>query len=214
MTTLGMQQRTAAWMEARRGQITASCFDDVLTKPQSKADKAAGKLGKVAHKYMRALAWETISGNPQKTEFSRAMQHGIDYEPDARRWYTSITGREVEEVGFIEHPTERLVGCSPDGLVGEDGCIEIKCPVVGAIHLGYIEDGPLAHVAQIQGCMWVTGRKWCDFISYHSDTRILELAVHIVRIDRDEEYIDNLAVAVRNFRERLEETIEKRREAA
>lgn len=204
-----MQQRTAKWMAARLGQITGSRLDDLLTKPRSKADKEAGLLSKTSHSYMRALAWETFSGVSQKTIITRAMQHGIDCEPTARRCYTAITGRAVQEVGFIQHPTERLVGCSPDGLVGDDGCIEIKCPVVGAIHLAYIEDGPLEHIAQIQGVIWVTGREWCDFISYHSDTPDLRKALHIVRIVRDQAYIDHLESAVRNFRDRLEETIKQ-----
>lgn len=209
-----MQQRSAEWIEVRRGQITGSRFADVLTQPRDKAAKLAGTFGKTAHTYMRALAWETVSGVSQKREISRAMQHGINCEPTARRCYEGVTGRKVQEVGFVTHPTERLVGCSPDGLVGDDGCIEIKCPVVGGIHLGYIEDGPVAHLAQIQGVMWVTGRDWCDFISYHSATPDLDRALFIKRIDRDEEYIERLESAVRNFRERLEETIKQLTEAA
>lgn len=206
-----MKQRTAEWMAARRGKITASRFADVLTQPRAKADKAAGLLGGTARSYMRQLAWEAFSGVPHKNVISRDMQHGIDCEPTARRLYEhpTFTGLAVTQVGFVTHPTERLVGCSPDGLVGDDGCIEIKCPVVGGIHLGYIADGPVAHVAQIQGVMWVTGRKWCDFVSYHSLTPTIEQAVHIVRVDRDQVFIDKLESAVRNFRERLEETIKQ-----
>ena len=197
-----MQQRSAEWIAARLGKITSSRFKDVLAKPQV---KGAG----VAETYMDALAWETIGRVPQHRVISRAMQHGINCEPKARRYYEQATGRKVEEVGFVQHPTERLVGCSPDGLVGDDGIIEIKCPVSGAIHAGYVRHGPVAHKAQIQGILWITGRKWCDFISYHSHTPDLKLALHIVPDYRDEEYIERLASAVRNFRARLEETVDR-----
>ncbi len=206
MTTLDVQQRSAEWIAARLGMITSSEFKKVLAKPRV---EGAG----TAQTYMDQLAWETIGGVPQHRDISRAMQHGINCEPIARRLYAhpEMTGRAVTEVGFIKHPTERLVGCSPDGLVGDDGIIEIKCPVSGAIHAGYILRGPVAHKAQIQGILWITGRKWCDFISYHSATRTWKRALHIKCVDRDEEYIERLASAVRNFRARLEKTVEQLR---
>ncbi len=212
MTTLDAPQRSAAWIAARLGKATSSEFAKILIQPRAKSAKEAGELSGTANTYMEQLAWETVSGVPQHRDISRAMQHGITCEPVARRLYTAVTGRKVQEVGFVEHPTERLVGCSPDGLVGDDGIVEIKCPVSGAIHAGYIRHGPVAHIAQIQGILWITGRKWRDFISYHSDTPDLELALHIVRDYRDEEYIEQLAAAVRNFRDRLEETIKQLRE--
>lgn len=209
-----MQQRSAEWMAARLGKITSSRFCDVLTQPRSKAAKERGELSLSARGYMLDLVAETVTGKTQGPPLTRAMQHGIDHEPIARRLYQKVTGRQVQEVGFIAHPSEALVGCSPDGLISYNGGIEIKCPEVARIHFGDRLYGHERHKAQIQGAMWITGRKWWDFVSYHSATDDLGLALYVVRDYRDDEYIGRLVSAVRNFRARLEETIEQLREAA
>ena len=204
-----IEQGSPEWLAARCGKITASRFKDVLSQPRSKRDKEAGVLSGTAKTYMLTLAAETLTGCPEEVPTTKAMQHGNDYEPVARDLYMQITGAKVKTVGFVDHPTERSVGCSPDGLVGENGGVEIKCPYTTRVHLGYILDGHKAHDAQIQGGMWVTEREWWDFITYDPRANPLEsLGLAHIRVYRDEAFIDTLQSAVRNFRERLEEAIE------
>jgi len=204
-----LTQGSPEWLAARCGMITASRFADVLTQPRAKRDKESGALSRVATTYMLELAAETITGAPKETPVTFAMKHGNEHEPVARYIYSEIFANEVEIVGFLSHPTEDMVGGSPDGLIGDRGGLEIKCPYNTAIHLGYLLDGHAQHEAQIQGNMWITGREWWDFVTY--DPRVnplVPLGIKITRVYRDEEYIVHLQAAVRNFRERLLETIE------
>jgi hypothetical protein len=120
------------------------------------------------------------------------MQRGNDLEPDAREMYEFISGNQVEEVGFILDDTSSY-GCSPDGLILDSGGLEIKCPAPDT-HVEYMQDnqaGVKKYWQQIQGCMWVTGRQWWDFFSYHPSMRHV-----LVRVERDDVYIAKLAVEV------------------
>ena len=207
--TTELIQGSDEWRQARCGMITASRFKDLLTQPRAKRDKEAGNLSKTATTYMLELAGETITGCPKYTPTTPAMKHGNDWEPDARALYATLQGVEVRQVGFVYHPTEPLVGGSPDGLVGDAGGTEIKCPYNTAVHFGYILNGHHEHEAQNQGNIWINNAEWWDFITY--DPRVnplVPLGIKITRVYRDQAFIDRLQTAVHNFRDRLEGTIE------
>ena len=113
-----MQQRTEEWLTARAGKVTASCLDDVM----------AAKTTAGYQNYMAKLICERLTGRAEQTPVSAAMQRGTDLESLARDFYVVETGAMVEEVGFYAHPTITSSGASPDGIIGSDGLIEIKCP--------------------------------------------------------------------------------------
>lgn len=187
-----MQQRSEEWYEARLGKATASRFSDVLATLRS-GGEAAGRKN-----YRAQLVVERLTKIPADTYQNGAMQWGTDYEPMARLEYELVNDIAVEEVGFLDHKT-LAAGASPDGLVGKDGLVEFKAPN-SATHIEYIKGKkvPDCYMAQIQGQMWVTGRKWCDFVSY--DPRMPgSLRLFIVRAERDNEFIANLEAEVTKF---------------
>lgn len=158
-------QTTPEWYAVRRGVPTASCFNKIIT-PAKRGYSAS------ARKYMHELiaqltdpspAWLSNRGGPYR---STAIQHGIDTEPEARRWYAMSQDVDVQQVGFCLTDDGRF-GCSPDGLVGEDGGLELKCPDLST-HIGYLDDAvvPLEYLPQVHGSLIVTGRKFWDFMSY------------------------------------------------
>lgn len=206
-----MIQHTQEWIDARRGYITGSRFGDVMTNPKKKTDA----LSKTAESYMNELIAEYLTGEPQGFPGNRATEWGNLYEDEARAAYTWETGRQVEQVGFIEHPTESLVGCSPDGLIGPKGLLEGKCPHNSAIHIHNVikREIPKEYVPQVQGNIWVCEREWADFVSF--DPRISDkCSIVIVRVERDDKYIKKLTEKVADFREllitRLEELTDVR----
>lgn len=178
-----MIQGESEWKYARVGHVTASRFGDVI------ALGAKGQPLKARADYLLELAIERLTGEPKEGPTTYAMRWGTDCEQFARTAYEVQTGACAREVGFIKHPRIEWVGASPDGLVGEDGGQEIKCPENSAIHLQTVLNGiPEHHIAQVQGCMWVTGRQWWDFCSY--DPRMPEaMRLYVQRIPRDEAYI-------------------------
>ena len=141
---------------------------------------------------------------------SPAMQWGIETEPEARKQYESETLNIVEECGFI--PLTDDVGCSPDGLIGEDGLLEIKCPN-SATHIETLITGKVdrKYFLQIQFQLWVTGRKWCDFVSYDPRWPV-ELRLYIQRIGRDEEMIAEIKKEVDLFLEEMFDMLNKIKE--
>jgi putative phage-type endonuclease len=186
-----IEQRTEEWHKARTGRFTGSRFADVLAK--SKKD---GKPLKARQDLIWTIVAERIQGYQESGLTSYALRWGQDVEPLAREAYELQTGSFVEEEGFIVHPDFDYVGISPDGLVDDDGVIEIKSPKSPEIHLQRWIDGvPEEYMPQIQGALWVTGRKWCDFVSFDPDTderfRLL-----VIRVERDEEFIKHLAAEV------------------
>lgn len=185
-----MMQNTPEWLQARCGLATASRFSDILA--TIKTGEAAARRN-----YRAQLVAERLTGVPQETYTNAVMQWGIDTEPFAREAYEARTGFLVEQVAFIRHP-EIAAGCSPDGLIESDGGCEIKCPLT-ATHIDTLLKGmPAEHQPQIQGAMWLSGRKWWDFVSF--DPRMPEkLQLYIQRIPRDEKYITSLELAVRLF---------------
>jgi hypothetical protein len=182
---LDVQQGGAEWLKARLGIPTASNFEKVLT-------PATRKPSTQANGYMRQLLAEWLIGVPHESETSGFMERGTELEPAAAAWYAHDRDVDVQEVGLVLRD-DRMVASSPDRLVGEDGTLEIKCPSA-ATHVGHLLDGMGGHVGQIQGALWLTGRQWCDLISYHPD-----LPAVVVRVGRDEEYIAALDAAVSTF---------------
>lgn len=202
-----MIQGSQEWKDARLGWVTASRFADVMTQPRGKA----ASLSQTADSYMLDLVGEWLTGQQASTFESFAMKRGTELEPLARDAYSARTGRAVFTTGFVRHPTESLVGCSPDGVIGDDGGIEIKCPETYKAHVRVLVSGemPEEHTAQVQGAMWVTGREWWDFVSF--DPRMPNDATQlmIVRVPRDEAYIVELADRVVKFRDVLVTTLRR-----
>ena len=186
-----MEQRTEEWFSARLGKVTASRVADVLAKIKS-GESASRK------NYKMELVVQRLTGNPQESFTNSAMEWGTEQEPFARMAYEAHTGTFVKEEGFVDHPTIEGFGCSPDGIVGE-GLIEIKCGNT-ATDVDWLLDGkaPSKHIPQMQAQMAVTGAKWCDFVSF--DPRVPEdLQLFVVRVERDQEYIDSMEVEVKQF---------------
>jgi len=185
-------QRTDEWMKERAGHATASRFSDVMAK--IKTGEAMTRI-----KYRIQLATERLTGNPVQGYQNAAMQWGIQTEPEARMAFEAERGVVVDEVGFIKHPTIPNCGASPDGCIGDNGLLELKCPE-STTHLTWMEAGavPSEYVSQIQGQMAVTGRKYVEFASY--DPRFPSgLQLFIVRVERDDTYIKALEAEVVAF---------------
>ena len=196
------KQSSIEWHQIRLGKITSSKFDDVMKKGRKKGVQ----FGDTAMKYMYSLIAERLTGGSEDIN-GNALDWGNDYEPLARRKYEERTWNEVQQIGFCTYGD--YVGCSTDGLVDDDGMIEIKCPFSSRNHVNYRLNGvPKQYVAQIQGGLWVTGRKWCDFISF--DNRFTEqYKIYIQRIERDEDYINVLENRINDFIELYKELIQK-----
>jgi len=160
MKIINVQQGSPEWIAARLGIPSASNFDKIITpaklKPSSSQDIYLSQL--VAEWFLRAPMDDARSG---------FMDRGVELEPEAAKFYSFDTDRDVIEVGFCL-TDDGAAGCSPDRLVGKDGLLEIKCP--GAVqHMDYLLHGGLRdkYWMQVQGQLWVTGRRWCDLLSYH-----------------------------------------------
>lgn len=192
-----MNQGTPEWLAARAGHCTASRFCDVLARLKSGGEAEARR------KYRWQLVTERLTGQPCESYQNAAMQWGADHEPFARAAYETARELMVDEVGFLRHPEIEWVGGSPDGLVGQEGGIEIKCPHNSVVHVETVSGGmPSEHRAQIQGLLWITGRQWWDFISF--DPRMPEkLQLYVERIARDDEYIQKLTAEVGKFMEEV-----------
>lgn len=184
-----IEQGSEAWMQLRSGKVTASKVSDVMS-----AITTAGYRN-----YLADLVVERLTGNKTESFTNAAMQWGVDQEPLARAEYEVKTGNFVDQIAFVDHPTIVNFGCSPDGLVGDDGLIEIKCPNT-ATHIDYVmqDKVPTKYIPQIQCQLAVTGRKWCDFVSF--DPRLPDgLQILIVRLERDDKYIEKLEARVVKF---------------
>ena len=198
-----MEQRSEEWFQARLGKVTASRVADVLAK--IKSGESASRRN-----YKSQLVSERLTGERQETYINQAMQDGIDREQFARDRYVQQFG-EVEEVGFVKHPTLEA-GASPDGMVGDDGIIEIKCPM-GSTHTETLmtQDIPSKYVPQVQFQLLVTGRKWCDFVSYNPMFPE-HLQVFVKRIEADPVYQKELESEVKQFLEEVDTIINKLKE--
>jgi len=190
-------QGTAEWLAARCGIPSASNFDKIIT--------TKGEPSKQAQKYMWQLAGERVTGKPEESYMSAAMQRGVEMEAEARAYYNLINDVEIEQVGVCFPDDKRICAASPDGLVGKDGLVEIKCPVIYT-HVGYLLNGGLVeeYFQQVQGGLYVTGRKWTDVISYFPGLRPL-----VIRVERDEAFIRKLAIELELFAKQLDTVTEK-----
>ena len=193
------EQGTDEWLALRLGVVTASNFGRVLTRGQGVTRKS----------YLMQLASEHLTQQPTKIVTSEAMRWGTENEAQARTAYEFHKGTEVCESGFFL--LDCNAGCSPDGLIGTDGLLEIKCPNT-ATHLEAVlsRGMPSKYKAQVQGQLWVTGRSWCDFVSY--DPRIRTAAdFFCIRVYRDEAYIEELEASIYSFNQELESVLERLR---
>lgn len=181
-----MEQRTDEWLAARSGKLTGSRFGALMARTQSGPSAQRKNL-------ISQLAVERLIGTCVETYQNSAMQRGNELEPEARFAYEMVTGRTVFEIAWVAHMTHEFVGMSPDGLIDDKGLLEIKCPSAYDKHMQALLSG--AHAGeyrwQIQGQLWVTGRSWCDAVSY--DPRYPErLQLAITRVERNESAIAEL----------------------
>lgn len=167
--TTNDQQRTDAWQHDRLGKFSASQIYRLMTEPKIKADKEAGNLSDGAMTYVLECVAESLTGQRAKDEFtSKFTDWGVQHEPIAKAIYEQVFKCKVTDTGHIAY--DKHSGGSPDGLVGEDGLIEIKCPYTITSHLEHsqkeLKDKP-EYFWQCLMYLLITGRKWIDFISYH-----------------------------------------------
>lgn len=185
-------QGSPEWFAIRLGKVTASRVSDVVAR--TKTGPSASRAN-----YMGQLIAERLTGEVVPAYVSAEMQWGTDQEPHARSAYEFRTDAPVEQVGFIDHPVIANSGASPDGLVGDDGLLEIKCPNTSThidTLLGHAMPGK--YLNQVQWQMACTGRQWCDFVSF--DPRMPEMmSLFIVRVSRNDELIADLEKQVREF---------------
>lgn len=183
MIILTDEQGSPEWLASRLGRPSASNFGRLVT--------GSGKPSSSAESYINEMIAERLTGRSKPFYTNEHMERGNALEPEAREAYEFITDFEVVETGFILHDSEEF-GCSPDGLVAEQGGLEIKCPS-DSVHVSYLRAGkvPAKYYQQVQGCLWITGREWWDFMSYHPEMPHL-----LVRAHRNEKYIEAMAEQV------------------
>ena len=197
-----IEQGTDAWFQQRLGKVTASKIADIVAKTKSGYSTSRAN-------YMAQLVVERLTGIKTESFTNAAMEWGTQTEPLARAAYELKNGVMVDEVAMIDHPTIQMSGASPDGLVGEDGMIEIKCPNT-ATHLDTLLSGEAdkRYLYQQQWQMACTGRKWNDFVSF--DPRMPDnLQLFIKRVERDDELIKELEAEVVKFLAEVDEKVEK-----
>lgn len=206
-TAKDVVQGSPEWHLQRLGKATASCFGKIMTKARS-----GGGLSQTALTYMSELIGERLSGRPSDELSTREIRHGNEFEPVARglyQWNCGESGHKVELVGFVDHATIPNVGGSPDFLVDNNGLGEIKCPYKGTNHIKFIEMGELTpkvnkdYYWQCQGNLWITEREWIDFVSFHPFFPD-DLKLHVCRVQRDDDAIEDLEEAVMRFTEQME----------
>jgi predicted phage-related endonuclease len=196
-----IDQRSEAWFAERAGKITASRMHDVMLPRDREPFKSGPRKGqpkpppKALTDYAYQLAAERLTGRQRKQIKAAALQWGQDVEPAAVAAYQAETGEIVTMCGFVQHPEYDFIGASPDFLVNDDGGGEIKSPESSEVHLETLLVGlPPEHIEQIQGGLWVTGRQWWDFVSFHPDFPD-HLRTYIQRVQRDDSYIAQLESA-------------------
>ena len=197
-----MEQRTDEWFSARLGKVTASRVSDVVAKTKSGYSASRDN-------YMAQLVCERLTNKPTESFSNAAMDWGTQTEPLARATYEIHANYFVNEVSFIDHPRILWSGASPDGLVGDDGLIEIKCPNTST-HIDTLlsQTVPKKYNDQMQWQMACTGKEWCDFVSY--DPRLPEhLRLFVKRIDRDAQYINLLEHEIIVFNGEIQEKLSK-----
>lgn len=199
-------QGSDGWHEDRRGMLTASRFGDVM----------AGKQTKRYQGYMREIVLE-LSGAPVFKDDAEWFEHGLEHEAEGIGAYAFHKGVLVKESGFVQSPALSFVGCSPDGLV-EDGGLELKCRSSLKAHHKTVKAGIDSNYKhQVQGCMWICGAEWWDFVSYYvpdsenNDAPITDLHIH--RVYPDVSYINKLEVRLQEFWDEVQQQLEERKNA-
>lgn len=187
------EQKTEEWYECRRGKLTASVAHTIKT------------AGKGLETLCLEKATEILTGIVSDGYINEAMQHGNDYEAEARSIYELETGNKVVQVGFCED--NEYVGVSPDGFVGDDGLIEIKCPQ-DKTYTQYLIDMKIKpeYYAQMQMQMLITKRIWCDYVVYNSH---FEKPIIIQRVFPDKEYMEKLAEGLGYGIRRIQEIVKQ-----
>jgi len=187
-----MIQGSDEWLAARAGRVTASRVADLMAR--TKTGWGASRAN-----YMAELVAERLTSTPAVRFTNDAMHWGTDTEPMARETYAFAYDVEIEETGLVMHPTIPDFGASPDGLIGTDGLLEIKCPQT-ATHIDTLLSGsvPEKYRTQMQAQMACTGRAWCDFVSF--DPRMpAEMQMWVHRVERDNKAIAEMEAAVNEF---------------
>lgn len=204
MNVIECVQGTPEWLAARAGRITASRINDLMATLKSGGEAASRR------NYRAQIVCEILTGKPQESGFqSAAMKRGQEMEPLARAAYEVGSGQFMEQVGFVCHPTIDRAGCSPDGLILQDGLLEIKCPE-SATHLDYLiaKVVPSDYKNQMLFQMAVCEREWCEFVSY--DDRMPDhLQIFKIRFMRDEKRIREIEDEVRLFLSEVDAILEK-----
>ena len=189
MKIYNFEQRTEDWYNIRKGKMTASNADTIIAN------------GKGLETYIYNLMAEYYSSAEKENYINADMQRGIDLEPEARLEFEFYTDLDVQEVGFIEY--NEFIGVSPDGLIGDDGLIEIKCPNDSIYFKLLLNDNiKPEYIAQMQMQMYVTDRQYCYFVSYNPN---FEKSLYIKKINRDEEMIDKLKKGLERGTELIKE---------
>jgi hypothetical protein len=199
MTIIACEQRSSAWHAARLGKLTGSRAADAFATLKGKGEAASRRNLRVQ------LVLERLTGMAQDHGFvTRAMERGIQLEPEARGAYEAETGILVRSVGFVAHD-DLAAGCSPDGLT-HDGLIEIKCPGAAA-HLEYLRGGlPQEYRTQLLHGLWVTGATWGDFVSFHPQFPE-PLQLKVTRLYAKDVDLPAYELAVRFFLKELDQEV-------
>lgn len=195
-----MEQRTDEWFAARCGKVTASALYKVMARTKSGwgADRA---------NYASQLITERLTGRPAESYSNSAMLWGIETEAQARAAYAFQVDDMPVEIGFLDHPVIAMSGASPDGLVGANGMIEIKCPNT-TTHIATLDGAPIErkYLYQMQWQMACAERDWCDFVSF--DPRLPPaMQLHIQRVERDADLLAELEQHVTEFLAEVAETV-------
>ena len=206
-----MEQRTEEWYQARLGKIGASEISKIINK------KKDGSMNQQEEDLLIQKVAERLTGKKTDTYINQAMQNGIDREPDARKLYELVTKNKVEEVGFIPHPTIKMSGCSPDGVVINQASLptyvlEIKCPT-DTTHTKTLIDKklPSQYKPQVQFQMACTGAIKADFVSYNPNFEPKQQLV-LVEVKKDVEYIEKIETSLKEFLTKVDNIVNKIKE--
>jgi putative phage-type endonuclease len=197
-----IEQGTDDWFAARLGKVTASRVADIIAKTKTGYSTSRDN-------YMAQLVCERMTNTKGESFNSAAMEWGTNQEPFARAAYEAKTGVMVEEVGFVSHPKIEWAGASPDGFVGDDGLVEIKCPNTATmIETLLTEKVPAKYNTQMQFQMACTDRSWCDYVVF--DPRMPAGAqLFVKRVERDDEYIAEMESEIKTFLNEVTAKVEK-----
>lgn len=196
-----MEQGTDEWKAARLGKLTASRMADAMARTKSGWGASRANL-------MATLMVERLTGQPAESYTNDAMKWGTETEPQARSAYSFITDADVEQIGFIDHPKVAMSGASPDGLIGTDGALELKCPNT-ATHIEFLLSGtiPDKYQKQMTWQLACLERAWCDFVSF--DPRLpVDLQIKVIRFIPSKDEIAELEKHARDFLKELDARLE------